>query len=125
MDKRGIQGGDQWRTQDEDEGITRTIDVTLVNFPSVGAVTVPTMAVATCPDGTGLDAECGPGGVDVTATTTSGVMVVAGQFITMLRLGGAGVELQKGTNYAVAVRYVKDTNNLENRFYIECPDEEA
>ena len=124
MDKRGIQGGDQWRTQDEDEGITRTITVAAVGS-AAGAVTVPTMAVATCPDGTGYDTECGPGGVDVTATTTSGVMAVAGQFITMLRLGGAGVELQKGINYCVAVRYVKDTNNLENRFYIECPNEEA
>ena len=124
MDKRGIQGGDQWRTQDEDEGITRTLDVSAVGS-AAGAVTVPTMAVATCPDGTGYETECGPGGVDVTATTTSGAMIVAGQFITMLRLGGAGVELQKGTNYAIAVRYVKDTNNLENRFYIECPDEEA
>ena len=124
MDKRGIQGGDQWRTQDEDEGITRTLDVSAVGS-AAGAVTVPTMAVSTCPDGTGYDTECGPGGVDVTATTTSGVMAVAGQVITMLRLGGAGVELQKGTNYCVAVRYVKDTNNLENRFYIECPDEEA
>ena len=124
MDKRGIQGGDQWRTQDEDEGITRTISVADVGS-AAGAVTVPTMAVATCPDGTGYETECGPGGVDVTATTTSGVMAIAGQFITMLRLGGAGVELQKGVNYCVAVRYVKDTNNLENRFYIECPDEEA
>ena len=124
MDKRGIQGGDQWRTQDEDEGITRTITVAAVGS-AAGAVTVPTMAVATCPDGTGLEAECGPGGVDVTATTTSGVMAVAGQVITMLRLGGAGVELQKGINYCVAVRYVKDTNNLENRFYVECPNEEA
>ena len=124
MDKRGIQGGDQWRTQDEDEGITRTITVAAVGSVA-GAVTVPTMAVSTCPDGTGYDTECGPGGVDVTATTTSGVMVVAGQFITMLRLGGAGVELQKGINYCVAVRYVKDTNNLENRFYVECPNEEA
>ena len=124
MDKRGIQGGDQWRTQDEDEGITRTITAAAVGS-AAGAVTVPTMAVATCPDGTGYETECGPGGVDVTATTTSGVMAVAGQFITMLRLGGAGVELQKGVNYCVAVRYVKDTNNLENRFYVECPDEEA
>ena len=124
MDKRGIQGGDQWRTQDEDEGITRTLDVSAVGS-AAGAVTVPTMAVSTCPDGTGYDTECGPGGVDVTATTTSGPMAVAGQNITMLRLGGAGVELQKGTNYCVAVRYVKDTNNLENRFYVECPNEEA
>ena len=124
MDKRGIQGGDQWRTQDEDEGITRTLDVSAVGS-AAGAVTVPTMVVATCPDGTGYETECGPGGVDVTATTTSGPMAVAGQFITMLRLGGAGVPLIKGTNYAIAVRYVKDTNNLENRFYIECPDEEA
>ena len=124
MDKRGIQGGDQWRTQDEDEGITRTLDVSDVGS-AAGAVTVPTMAVSTCPDGTGYDTVCGPGGVDVTATTTSGAMIVAGQIITMLRLGGAGVELQKGTNYCVAVRYVKDTNNLENRFYVECPDEEA
>ena len=124
MDKRGIQGGDQWRTQDEDEGITRTLDVSAVGSVA-GAVTVPTMAVSTCPDGTGYDTECGPGGVDVTATTTSGPMIVAGQNITMLRLGGAGFELQKGVNYCVAVRYVKDTNNLENRFYIECPDEEA
>ena len=124
MDKRGIQGGDQWRTQDEDEGITRTLDVSAVGS-AAGAVTVPTMAVATCPDGTGYDTECGPGGVDVTATTTSGWMIVAAQTITMLRLGGAGVPLIKGTNYCVAVRYVKDTNNLENRFYVECPDEEA
>ena len=124
MDKRGIQGGDQWRTQDEDEGITRTITAAAVGSVA-GAVTVPTMAVATCPDGTGYETECGPGGVDVTATTTSGGMLVAGQTITMLRLGGAGVELQKGVNYCVAVRYVKDTNNLENRFYIECPNEEA
>ena len=112
MDKRGIQGGDQWRTQDEDEGITRTLDVSDVGS-AAGAVTVPTMAVATY-----------PAGVDVTATTTSGVMAVAGQLITMLRLGGAGVPLIAGTNYAIAVRYVKDTHNLENKFYIKCPDEE-
>lgn len=123
MDKRGIQGGDQWRTQDEDEGITRTLDVSDVGS-AAGAVTVPTMAVSTCPDGTGYDTECGPGGVDVTATTTSGAMGVAGQIITQLRLGGAGVPLIAGTNYAIAVRYVKDTNNLENKFYVECPDEE-
>lgn len=112
MDKRGIQGGDQWRTQDEDEGITRTIDVSDVGT-AAGAVTVPTMAVATY-----------PGDVDVTATTTSGVMGVAGQIITMLRLGGAGVPLIKGTDYCVAVRYVKDTNNVENIFYVKCPDQE-
>jgi len=112
MDKRGIQGGDQWRTQDEDEGITRTISVAAVGSVA-GAVTIPTMAVATY-----------PAGVDVTATTTSGAMIVAGQIITMLRLGGAGVELQKGTDYCVSVRYVKDANNLENRFYVKCPDEE-
>ena len=123
MDKRGIQGGDQWRTQDEDEGITRTITVEDVGS-AAGAVTVPTMAVATCPDGTGYDAECGPGGVDVTATTTSGVMAVAGQIITMLRLGGAGVPLIAGINYSIEVRYIKDTNNLTNKFYIECPNEE-
>jgi len=112
MDKRGIRGGDQWRTQDHDEGITRTIDVSDVGS-AAGAVTVPTMAVATY-----------PAGVDVTATTTSGVMAVAGQVITMLRLGGAGVELQEGTDYCIEVRYVKDTNNLTNRFYVACPDEE-
>ena len=112
MDKRGIQGGDQWRTQDEDEIITRTLDVSDVGS-AAGAVTVPTMAVATYPDG-----------VDVTATTTSGAMIVAGQIITMLRLGGAGVPLIPGTDYSIAVRYVKDTNNLENRFYVACPDEE-
>jgi len=123
MDKRGIQGGDQWRTQDTDEGITRTIDVSDVGS-AAGAVTVPTMVVSTCPDGTGYSTVCGPGGLDVTATTTSGVMAVAGQLITMLRLGGAGVPLIAGTNYAIAVRYVKDTHNLENRFYVKCPDEE-
>jgi len=112
MDKRGIQGGDQWRTQDEDEGITRTLDVSAVGS-AAGAVTVPTMSVATYPDG-----------VDVTAAVTSGAMVVAGQVITLLRMGGAGKELTKGTDYCVAVRYVKDTNNLENRFYVKCPDEE-
>ena len=110
MDKRGIQGGDQWRTQDEDEIITRTLDVSDVGSVA-GAVTVPTMSVATWPNG-----------VDVTAAVTgAGPMIVAGQIITMLELQ----TLTKGTDYCVAVRYVKDTNNLENRFYIECPDEEA
>jgi len=108
MDKRGIQGGDQWRTQDEDEEITRTLDVSDVGS-AAGAVTVPTMAVATY-----------PGGVDVTAAVTGGAMVVAGQIITMLEL----LNLTKGTDYCVAVRYVKDGNDLENRFYVACPDEE-
>jgi len=123
MDKRGIQGGDQWRTQDTHEGIVRTISIADVGS-AAGAVTLPTMVVATCPDGTGYDTECGPGGVDVTAAVTSGAMAVAGQIITMLRLGGVGFALVPGTNYAIAIRYVKDTNPLENRFYIRCPDEE-
>lgn len=122
MDKRGIQGGDQWRTQDPNEGITRTLNVSDVGS-AAGAVTVPTMAVATCPDGTGYEEECGPGGVDVTGAVTSGAMAVAGQIITLLRLGGAGAALVAGTNYAIAVRYVKDTNNIENKFYIESPNE--
>jgi len=107
MDKRGIQGGDQWRYQDEDEVITRTLDVSPVNYPSVGAVTLPTMAVATY-----------PGGVDVTAAVTAGAMIVAGQIITMLTLQ----TLTKGTDYCVAVRYRKDGNDLENQFFVRCPD---
>ena len=110
MDKRGIQGGDQWRYQDEDEVITRTLDVTPVNAPSLGAVTLPTMTVATY-----------PGDVDVTAAVTgAGPMIVAGQVITMLELQ----TLTKGTDYCVAVGYHKDGNTLENRFYVRCPDEE-
>lgn len=108
MDKRGIQGGDQWRTQDEDEVITRTLDVSDVGS-AAGAVTNPAMSVATY-----------PGGVDVTAAVTAGAMVVAGQIITMLTLQ----TLTKGIDYCVAVRYTKDGNDLENRFYVECPDEE-
>ena len=43
MDKRGIQGGDQWRTQHSDEVISsRALDVTDVDL-GAGAVTVPTM----------------------------------------------------------------------------------
>ena len=109
MDKRGIQGGDQWRTQDEDEIITRTLDVSDVGS-AAGAVTVPTMAVATYPDG-----------VDVTAAVTgAGPMIVAGQIITMLELQ----TLIKGTDYCVGIGYDKDGNTLENRFYVACPDEE-
>lgn len=108
MDKRGIQGGDQWRTQDEDEIIARTIDVSDVGS-AAGAVTNPTMNVATWPDG-----------VDVTLAVTAGAMGVAGQIITMLILQ----TLTKGIDYAVGVGYDKDGNTLENRFYVACPDEE-
>jgi len=109
MDKRGIQGGDQWRYQDEDEVITRTLDVSDVGSVA-GAVTLPTMTVATY-----------PGGVDVTAAVTgAGPMIVAGQVITMLELQ----TLTKRTDYCVAVGYHKDGNTLENRFYVRCPDEE-
>lgn len=109
MDKRGIQGGDQWRVQDEDEDITRTLDASAVNYPSVGALTNLDMKVATYPDG-----------VDVTLTTTHGAMAAAGQIITLLGL----YQLTKGTDYCVAVRYTKDGNDIENRFYVRCPDEE-
>jgi len=109
MDKRGIKGGDQWRTQDEDEKIcSRTLDVTDVGTPT-GAVTNYTMAVATYPEG-----------VDVTAAVTSGAMGVLGQTISLLCIE----KLTKGQNYCVVIRYTKDGNNLENRFYIACPDEE-
>ena len=107
MDKRGIQGGDQWRTQHSDEVISSwTMDVSDVGS-AAGAVTVPTMAVATY-----------PGGVDVTADVTAGAMIVAGQIITMLTLQ----TLTKGTDYCVAVRYRKDGNDLENQFFVRCPD---
>lgn len=118
MDKRGIQGGDQWRVQDSDEIITRTLDVSDVGS-AAGAVTNPTMEVWSCPTPTG-DTPCGPGGVDVTGAVTAGVMAVAGQLITMLILQS----LTKGTNYSVGVGYDKDGNTLENRFYVACPDEE-
>lgn len=118
MDKRGIQGGDQWRTQDSDEIITRTIDVSDVGS-AAGAVTNPTMEVWTCPFPTGTG-FCGPGGVPVTPAVTAGVMAVAGQIITMLTLQ----TLTQGTNYSIGVGYDKDGNTLENRFYIACPDEE-
>ena len=118
MDKRGIQGGDQWRTQDSDEIITRTLDVSDVGS-AAGAVTNPTMEVWTCPDPTG-EAPCGPGGVDVTVAVTAGAMGVAGQIITMLILQ----TLTQAINYSIGVGYDKDGNTLENRFYIECPDEE-
>ena len=106
MDKRGIQGGDQWRYQDEDEEITYSLDVSDVGS-AAGAVTVPTMAVATYPDG-----------VDVTAAVTAGAMAVAGQVITLMEI----LNLVKGTDYCVAVRYVKDGNDLENQFFLRCPD---
>ena len=121
MDKRGIKGGDQWRTQDEDEIITYTLDVTEVNYPSVGAVAAVGMTVWTCPDGTGYDTVCGPGGADVTAAVTAGALAVAGQVITLLTIQ----TLTKGTDYVVAVKYTKDGHTLENRFYIHCPDEEG
>ena len=118
MDKRGIQGGDQWRTQDSDEIITRTLDVSDVGS-AAGAVTNPTMEVWTCPTPTGT-APCGAGGADETLLRTAGAMGVAGQIITMLTLQ----TLTAGTNYSIGVGYDKDGNTLENRFYIACPDEE-
>jgi len=109
MDKRGIQGGDQWRTQHSDEVIsTWTIDVTEVGS-AAGAVIVPTMEVATYPDG-----------VDVTAAVTAGAMAIAGQIITLLTIQ----TLTKGTDYNVEVGYQKDGNTVGNHFYIRCPDEE-
>lgn len=122
MDKRGIQGGDQWRSQRWFEGITRTLDVSDAGS-AAGAVTLPTMNVFTCPDPTGPDEVCGPGGADVTLTITSGVMAIAGQIVTLLRLGGVGVQLTRNTNYEIVVGYTKDTNTLGNQFYIRCPDE--
>jgi len=110
MDKRGIQGGDQSRTQAAHEGITRSITVADVGSPA-GAVTVPGMYVYT-----------DPADVDVTATVTSGAMLVAGQIITMLHLGGAGFNLTKGTDYRVLVIYTKDGNDLGNEFFIKCPN---
>lgn len=118
MDKRGIQGGDQWRTQDSDEIITRTLDVSDVGS-AAGAVTNPTMEVWTCPTPTGT-APCGAGAANVTVAVTAGALGVAGQIITMLTLQ----TLVAGTNYSIGVGYDKDGNTLENRFYIACPDEE-
>ena len=107
MDKRGIQGGDQWRTQHSDEVISSwTLDASDVGS-AAGAVTVPTMEVATYPDG-----------VDVTAAVTAGAMIVAGQVITLLTIQ----LLTKGTDYCVAVFYRKDGNDLENQFFVRCPD---
>jgi len=109
MDKRGIQGGDQWRTQHSDEVISSwALDVTDVDL-GAGAVTVPTMLVATYPDG-----------VDVTAAVTAGAMVIAGQVITLLTIQN----LTKGRDYNVEVGYQKGGNTLGNHFYIRCPDEE-
>jgi len=110
MDKRGIQGGDQWKTQSAHEGITRTISVADVGS-AAGAVTNPDFFVYTH-----------PADVDVTGAVTSGVMAVAGQIITMLHLGGAAFNLTKGTDYRVLTTYTKDGNDLGNEFYIACPD---
>jgi hypothetical protein len=112
MDKRGIKGGDQWRTQRWCEGITRTLDATDVNYPSVGALSNLDMDVFTY-----------PGGVDVTAAVTSGAMAAPAQVITLLRLGGAGKELTRGTDYEVVVYFRKDGHDFANHFFVACPDD--
>lgn len=103
----GIDGADQWRTHGASERITRTLDVSHISS-AASPVSNLAMVMATYPDG-----------VDVTPAVTSGAMAIVGQVITLLRVQ----TLTKGTDYCVAVRYTKDGNNLETRFYLDCPSE--
>ena len=117
MSERGIEGGTQTKEQAVGEQLTWTLNVSNVGSLA-GAVTNPDMNVVRLSDG-----------VDVTLTVTAGAMIVAGQIITLMPIGGAvgGVpaSLDEGEQYRVDVIYDKDGHvNLKSEFFLACPDVE-
>jgi len=47
-------------------------------------------------------------------------MVAAAQIITLKTISS----LTEGEQYRMDVRYRKDGNDLENEFFVDCPDQE-
>ena len=120
MGERGIVGGTQTKEHAVGEEITWTLNVGNVGS-AAGAVTNPDMTVTRLSDG-----------VDVTVLVTTGAMIVAGQIITLMPIGGvvgaippAPASLDEGEQYRVDVIYDKDGHvNLKNEFKLACPDVE-